>query len=194
MVAAAITPDSDITLQHVGINPTRVGVINILRQMGTKISLSNEHEVGGEPVADIRVQYAQLQGIQIPQDQVPLAIDEFPVLFIAAACAKGTTTLTGAEELRVKESDRIQSMADGLNTLGIDARATADGIIIVGGQLGGGHVLSHHDHRIAMAFAIAGLRAAGEITIEECNNVATSFPQFIQTAASIGLNIGIESP
>ena len=194
MVAAAITPDSDITLQHVGINPTRVGVINILRQMGTKISLSNEHEVGGEPVADIRVQYAQLQGIQIPQDQVPLAIDEFPVLFIAAACAKGTTTLTGAEELRVKESDRIQSMADGLNTLGIDARATADGIIIVGGQLGGGHVLSHHDHRSAMAFAIAGLRAAGEITIEECNNVATSFPQFIQTAASIGLNIGIESP
>lgn len=192
MVAAAITPDSDITLQHVGINPTRIGVINILRQMGTRISLSNEIEVGGEPVADIRVQHGTLKGIKIPQDQVPLAIDEFPVLFIAAACAQGTTILSGAEELRVKESDRIQSMADGLNTLGIEASATEDGIVIVGGQLGGGHLLSHHDHRIAMAFAIAGLRATGEITIEDCSNVATSFPHFIETASAIGLTIETE--
>lgn len=192
MVAAAITPDSDITLQHVGINPTRVGVINILRQMGARISLSNEIEVGGEPVADIRVQHAPLKGIQIPQDQVPLAIDEFPVLFIAAACATGTTLLAGAEELRVKESDRIQSMADGLNTLGIEASATADGIVIVGGQLGGGHVLSHHDHRIAMAFAIAGLRSTAEITIEDCSNVVTSFPGFIEAASAIGLTIETE--
>ncbi|MDA8681959.1 bifunctional prephenate dehydrogenase/3-phosphoshikimate 1-carboxyvinyltransferase [Porticoccaceae bacterium] len=192
MVAAAITPDSDITLQHVGINPTRIGVINILRQMGTRISLSNEIEVGGEPVADICVQHGTLKGIKIPQDQVPLAIDEFPVLFIAAACAQGTTILSGAEELRVKESDRIQSMADGLNTLGIEASATEDGIVIVGGQLGGGHLLSHHDHRIAMAFAIAGLRATGEITIEDCSNVATSFPHFIETASAIGLTIETE--
>lgn len=193
MVAAAITPDSDIILPHVGINPTRIGVINILRQMGAQLSLSNEREVGGEPVADIRIQYGELKGIEIPVDQVPLAIDEFPVLFIAAACAKGTTILTGAEELRVKESDRIQSMADGLVTLGIDAQATADGIVIVGGELRGGRVLSHHDHRIAMAFAIAGLRAKGEITVEGCNNVATSFPDFINSAAAIGLKIQVET-
>ena len=193
MVAAAITPGSEINLQHVGINPTRVGVINILRQMGTHISLSNQREVGGEPVADIKVEYGKLKGIDIPTDQVPLAIDEFPVLFIAAACAEGTTTLTGAEELRVKESDRIQSMADGLVTLDIDARSTADGIVIVGGQLGGGHVRSHHDHRIAMAFAIAGLRATDEIVVEGCNNVATSFPNFIDAASAIGLDISVET-
>ena len=193
MVAAAITPGSEINLQHVGINPTRVGVINILRQMGTHISLSNQREVGGEPVADIKVEYGKLKGIDIPADQVPLAIDEFPVLFIAAACAEGTTTLTGAEELRVKESDRIQSMADGLVTLDIDARSTADGIVIVGGQLGGGHVRSHHDHRIAMAFAIAGLRATDEIVVEGCNNVATSFPNFIDAASAIGLDISVET-
>ena len=193
MVAAAITPGSEINLQHVGINPTRVGVINILRQMGTHISLSNQREVGGEPVADIKVEYGKLKGIDIPTDQVPLAIDEFPVLFIAAACAEGTTTLTGAEELRVKESDRIQSMADGLVTLGVDARSTADGIVIVGGQLGGGYVRSHHDHRIAMAFAIAGLRATDEIVVEGCNNVATSFPNFIDAASAIGLDISVET-
>jgi 3-phosphoshikimate 1-carboxyvinyltransferase len=192
MVAAAITPNSDITLLHVGINPTRIGVINILRQMGAKITLSHERDIGGEPVADIRVEYAELKGITIPEDQVPLAIDEFPVLFIAAACAVGITTLTGAEELRVKESDRIQSMADGLNTLGIDAQPTADGIRIVGGELGSGRIVSHHDHRIAMAFSVAGLRAAGNIVIEGCNNVATSFPTFIAAAESVGLSISVE--
>jgi len=193
MVAAAITPGSDITLRHVGVNPTRIGVINILRQMGTSIELSNEREVGGEPVADIRVRHAELRGVTIPESQVPLAIDEFPVLFVAAACASGETVLTGAEELRVKESDRIQSMADGLVTLGIDAQATADGIRIQGGQLGSGTVHSHDDHRIAMAFAIAGLRASGKITILECNNVATSFPGFVDLAAAIGLAIDIDT-
>jgi len=193
MVAAAVTPGSDITLRHVGVNPTRIGVINILRQMGTSIELSNEREVGGEPVADIRVRHAELRGVTIPESQVPLAIDEFPVLFVAAACASGETVLTGAEELRVKESDRIQSMADGLVTLGIDAQATADGIRIQGGQLGSGTVHSHDDHRIAMAFAIAGLRASGKITILECNNVATSFPGFVDLAAAIGLAIDIDT-
>lgn len=193
MVAAAIVPGSDITLRHVGVNPTRVGVINILRQMGARIDLSNEIEVGGEPVADIRVQYGRLQGINIPEDQVPLAIDEFPVLFIAAACAEGVTVLTGAEELRVKESDRIQSMADGLVTLGIDAQPTADGIRIVGGQLGSGEVHSHDDHRIAMAFTIAGLRANGEILIHDCNNVATSFPNFTDLARQIGIDLHSET-
>jgi len=193
MVAAAITPGSDITLRHVGVNPTRVGVINILRQMGTHIELSNQIEVGGEPVADIRVRHGELKGIEIPEDQVPLAIDEFPVLFVAAACAEGVTVLTGAEELRVKESDRIQSMADGLVTLGIDAQPTADGIRIVGGQLGSGEVHSHDDHRIAMAFTIASLRASGEILVHDCNNVATSFPNFVDLAEQVGIQINRET-
>jgi 3-phosphoshikimate 1-carboxyvinyltransferase len=193
MVAAAIVPGSDITLRHVGVNPTRVGVINILRQMGANIVLSNELDVGGEPVADVRVRYAPLKGITIPKDQVPLAIDEFPAIFIAAACAEGTTILSGAEELRVKESDRIQSMADGLVILGIDAQPTVDGICILGGQLGSGSVHSHDDHRIAMAFSIAALRASGEIIVLDCNNVGTSFPDFVGLAGQIGINLTSET-
>lgn len=189
MVGAAIAEGSDITLTHVGINPTRIGVINILRLMGADITLSNEGLTGGEPVADIRVRYAPLKGINIPEDQVPLAIDEFPALFVAAACAEGTTVLTGAEELRVKESDRIQAMADGLKTLGIDAQPTPDGIIINGGIIGSGEVESHDDHRIAMSFAIAGLQAGGTIQINDCANVATSFPDFVGLAKAAGLDI-----
>lgn len=189
IVGASIAPDSDITLQHVGINPTRIGVINILRAMGSHIEILNEREVGGEPVADIRVRYSPLRGIRISEDQVPLAIDEFPALFIAAACAEGETILTGAEELRVKESDRIQVMADGLIALGINARPTPDGMIIQGGQLGGGTVESHGDHRIAMAFAMAALRASGEIRILDCANVNTSFPGFVTLAQQTGLRI-----
>ncbi len=187
MVGAAIAPDSDITLRHVGINPTRIGVINILKLMGANITLSNEAVTGGEPVADIRVRYAPLKGIQIPVEQVPLAIDEFPAIFIAAACADGQTVLTGAEELRVKESDRIQAMADGLTILGIDATATDDGMIIEGGTVGSGEVDSLGDHRIAMSFAIAGLQAGGTIIIKDCANVATSFPNFVELASTSGL-------
>jgi 3-phosphoshikimate 1-carboxyvinyltransferase len=189
MVGAAISEGSDITLQHVGINPTRIGVINILRLMGADLEVQNEREVGGEPVADIRVRASQLKGIRIPEEQVPLAIDEFPALFVAAACAEGETVLTGAEELRVKESDRIQVMADGLVTLGIDARSTPDGIVIQGGTLGSGTVESHGDHRIAMSFAMAALRAAGPIIINDCANVNTSFPDFVGLAAGAGLSI-----
>ena len=189
MVAASIAEGSDLTLEHVGINPTRIGVINILRAMGADITLSNEREVGGEPVADIRVRYAPLKGIEIPEDQVPLAIDEFPALFIAAACAEGRTVLRGAEELRVKESDRIQVMADGLQTLGIRAEPTPDGVIIDGGVIGGGTIDSHMDHRIAMSFAIASLRATADIRITDCIHVATSFPGFIDLASSVGIQI-----
>jgi cyclohexadieny/prephenate dehydrogenase / 3-phosphoshikimate 1-carboxyvinyltransferase len=192
MVAASIVPGSDVTLEHVGINPTRVGVINILKLMGADITLLDERTVGGEPVADIRIRYARLRGINIPEDQVPLAIDEFPVLFVAAACAEGKTILTGAEELRVKESDRIQAMADGLEMLGIQAVPTADGIEIEGGRLTGSgaeRISSHDDHRIAMAFAVAGLVAAGNITIDECQNVATSFPGFVALAAKTGFKL-----
>jgi 3-phosphoshikimate 1-carboxyvinyltransferase len=187
LVGASIAPGSDLLLEHVGINPTRIGVINILRAMGADIELSNEQVVGGEPVADIRVKGTQLRGIRIPEDQVPLAIDEFPALFVAAACAEGETILTGARELRVKESDRIQVMADGLQILGIDARPTEDGMVLQAGSLGSGRVHSHGDHRIAMAFAMAALRAKGTIEIEDCANVKTSFPDFVSLAGKAGL-------
>jgi cyclohexadieny/prephenate dehydrogenase / 3-phosphoshikimate 1-carboxyvinyltransferase len=191
MVAASIAPGSDLTLTHVGINPTRIGVINILRLMGADLTLSNERTVGGEPVADIRVRYAPLKGIRIPEDQVPLAIDEFPALFVAAACAEGETVLTGAEELRVKESDRIQAMADGLQILGVDAKPTSDGIVIQGGPMGGGEVETHHDHRIAMSFAIAALRASAPIRVKDATNVATSFPTFVELAKQTGISLEV---
>ena len=189
MVAASIADGSEITLQHVGVNPTRTGVIDILKLMGAKIELINQRDIGGEPVADIRVKSAKLKGIDIPLHLVPLAIDEFPVLFIAAACADGTTRLSGAEELRVKESDRIQVMADGLVRLGIEAQTHTDGIIIQGGILAGGEVESHGDHRIAMAFSVASLRANDEIHIKDCTNVNTSFPGYVELAQKAGIRI-----
>ncbi|WP_106478347.1 bifunctional prephenate dehydrogenase/3-phosphoshikimate 1-carboxyvinyltransferase [Phytohalomonas tamaricis] len=189
LVAASITPGADLTLEHVGINPTRIGVINILQAMGADIELLNQREVGGEPVADLRVRHAKLKGIDIPVDQVPLAIDEFPVLFVAAANATGMTRLRGAEELRVKESDRIQAMADGLTTLGVINTVCEDGIDITGGAYGGGRIDSLGDHRIAMAFSVAGLRASSEIIIDDCANVATSFPSFLELAAAVGMRV-----
>jgi 3-phosphoshikimate 1-carboxyvinyltransferase len=189
MVGACITPGADVTLENVGINPTRCGVVTILQQMGADIALLDTREVCGEPVADIRVRGSRLHGIRIPGDQVPLAIDEFPAIFIAAACAEGETQLGGAAELRVKESDRIQVMADGLKALGIDARPRDDGMLIQGGTLRGGSVESHGDHRIAMAFSMAALRSTGAIHINECANVNTSFPGFVELAAGAGLRI-----
>ncbi len=191
MVGASIAKDADVTLRHVGMNPTRTGVIDILKLMGADIEIMNPHEVGGEPVADLRIKSATLKGIAIPEHLVPLAIDEFPVLFVAAACANGKTVLTGAEELRVKESDRIQVMADGLKILGVDAVPTPDGMVVNGGPLGMGVVESHGDHRIAMAFSIAGLRASGPITIHDCANVNTSFPTFVTLAQRLGLEVNV---
>jgi 3-phosphoshikimate 1-carboxyvinyltransferase len=192
LVAASIAPGSDLVLEHVGVNPTRTGVIEILRLMGAHIEVLNERSVGGEPVADLRVRSAELKGIAIPEALVPLAIDEFPVLFIAAACAQGETVLTGAEELRVKESDRIQVMADGLLALGVDAQPTPDGMIIRGGIMHGGTVTTRGDHRVGMSFAIAALRATGEMQIEDCENVNTSFPGFVELAQRAGLRIRAE--
>ncbi|KAA6187079.1 3-phosphoshikimate 1-carboxyvinyltransferase [Thiohalocapsa marina] len=194
LVGASIAPGSELLLQGVGLNPTRIGVINILRAMGADIGVEGLREEGAEPVADLRVRPAPLRGIEIPADQVPLAIDEFPALFIAAACAEGETLLTGAEELRVKESDRIAVMAEGLTALGIRAEVLPDGIRIVGrGQrpdvFTGGRVHSHDDHRIAMSFAMAALRASGPVEIEDCANVDTSFPGFAALAAGAGLGI-----
>ena len=200
MVGAAITEGSDVTLEAVGINPTRTGVIEILKQMGADLTVENERIAGGEPIADIRIRGTRtLKGIHMPEDQVPLAIDEFPALFIAAACAEGQTLLTGAAELRVKESDRIQVMADGLKTMGIDCTPTEDGIIIEGkgksGEWGaiftGGEIESHHDHRIAMSFSMAGLRNSGEIKIVGTETVATSFPTFTQLTNQAGLQIQV---
>ena len=192
LVAGSIAEDSELVLEHVGINPTRTGVIDILKLMGGDISLENQREVGGEPVADIRVRSAKLKGIDIPEDLVPLAIDEFPVLFVAAAVAEGRTVLRGAEELRVKESDRIQVMADGLQALGVKVEPTPDGIVIDGGAIGGGEVYSHGDHRIAMAFSVASLRASAPIRIHDCANVATSFPNFLALAAQVGIRVAEE--
>ncbi len=193
LVGASIAPGSDLTLEHVGINPTRTGVIDILRLMGADIEVQNPRTVGGEPVADLRVRAAPLRGIRIPEALVPLAIDEFPVLFVAAACAAGETVLTGAEELRAKESDRIQVMADGLVAMGIDARPTADGIVIQGGAFArGAEIATHHDHRIAMSFTIAGLRGAGTHVIRDAGFVDTSFPGFVELARTAGIDVRAE--
>lgn len=200
MVGAAITENSDVTLEAVGINPTRTGIIEILKQMGADLTVENERIAGGEPIADIRIRGSRtLKGIHMPEDQVPLAIDEFPALFIAAACAEGQTILTGAAELRVKESDRIQVMADGLKSMGIDCTPTEDGIIIEGkGKSGewdaiftGSEIESHHDHRIAMSFSMAGLRTSGAIKIVGTETVATSFPTFTALTELAGLSIQV---
>jgi 3-phosphoshikimate 1-carboxyvinyltransferase len=189
MVAGLIAKSGEIMIRNVGMNPTRIGAINILKAMNGDLSVTNERMAGGEPVADIIVKSSKLQGIDVNERDVPLAIDEFPAIFIAAACAQGVTRLRGAEELRVKESDRIQAMADGLAILGIECTVFEDGIDINGGEMGSGTVHSHDDHRIAMSFAIGSLRSTGIITILDCDNVATSFPNFVSLANKVGLSI-----
>ena len=197
VVLAAIAPAAEVILREVGINPTRAGALAILRRMGARIEIENERQLGGEPVADIRVRAgARLRGVEIGADETPAAIDEFPAIFIAAACADGETRLTGAGELRLKESDRIAAMAAGLRALQIDARPSADGICIrgAGGAVdsrpvfAGGAVDSCGDHRVAMSFAVAAARAAAPIEIADCANVATSFPDFVAQARAVGLD------
>jgi len=194
LVGAAMSPGSDLMIEHVGVNPTRTGVLDLLRLMGADIEVSEAHssswaDEGGEPVADVRVRGGALRGVEIPERLVPLAIDEFPALFIAAAAARGETVLSGAEELRYKESDRIETMARGLRTLGIEARPTADGIVIRGGVLQGGVVDSASDHRVAMAFAMAGLAVHGSIEVADCDHIPTSFPGFVEVAQRAGLRV-----
>ena len=196
LVAAAICPGSDLSLRHVGMNPTRIGVLHVLRAMGADITELNPRTVGGEPVADLHVRGGHLRGIAIDPAWVPLAIDEFPALFIAAACAEGTTELRGAEELRVKESDRIQVMADGLAAIGFPVTVLPDGMRI-GGRGGevtpfaGGTIQSHGDHRIAMSFTVAALRSRGAIRVEDTANVGTSFPGFVDLARQVGLGVQV---
>jgi len=181
-----------LIIENVGMNPTRTGLLEILRSMGGDIEVLRARDSGAEPVADLLVRTSSLEGIEVPEALVPLAIDEFPVLFIAAACAAGETVVTGAEELRVKESDRIAAMAAGLKILGVEHEVLPDGMRIQGRSgtaFGGGDIDSHGDHRVAMSFGIASLRASDPIVIRDVANVATSFPGFVELARSVGLNI-----
>lgn len=193
LIAGSIAQGDGLTIKGVGINPTRTGLLDILALMGANLRVVNHRSAGAEPVADIEVRPAKLKGIHVPEHLVPLAIDEFPALFIAAACADGETLVTGAEELRVKESDRIAVMAEGLTAMGVTSEVLPDGIRIQGRPNGpvfsGGNVDSHGDHRIAMSFAIASLRAAAPIRIADVANVATSFPDFPGIARAAGLNV-----
>ncbi len=192
LVAGALAAEAGLTIRNVGINPTRTGVISILRSMGADIVIEGEREAGGEPVADITVRRSALRGIEVDPDLVPLAIDEFPVLFVAAACARGETLFSGIGELRVKESDRIAAMAEGLRTLGVDVEETVDSALVRGGaRLTGGRVDSHGDHRIAMAFAVAGLAAAAPIDIVDTANVGTSFPGFAAVCREAGIGLEV---
>jgi 3-phosphoshikimate 1-carboxyvinyltransferase len=179
LVAALIVPGSELLVRNVGINPTRSGIIDILRDMGGDLTLLDERQLSGEPVADILVRSSRLKGIEIGGEVVPRAIDEFPVISVAAACAEGTTVIRDARELRVKETDRIAAMVSGLTSVGAQVEGTEDGMIISGvEQLTGGHVESCGDHRIAMSLAIAALTAAGPVTIGDTGCTATSFPNF----------------
>ena len=189
MVAASIVPGSKLLLEHVCVNPTRTGIIDVLKVMGADIRLINPRAVGGEPVADIEVNYVGLKGAEIDPKLVPLAIDEFPVICIAAACAEGVTTVSGAEELRHKESDRIAAMVKGLRAIGVDVEERKDGMVVTGGSIAGGEVETFNDHRIAMSFAVAGGVSEGSIVVKEADHVATSFPNFVELAQKAGLAI-----
>lgn len=190
LVAASIIPGSALRLKQVGLNPRRTGLLHALRLMGADITEENPAEQGGEPVADLVVRYAPLKGARIPEALVPDMIDEFPALFVAAAAAEGQTVVSGAAELRVKESDRLAAMATGLRALGMQVDETEDGATLHGGvRLGSGTIESHGDHRIAMAFAIAGQISDGEVRINDIANVATSFPDFDGLARSAGFNL-----
>ncbi len=189
LVAGCLGARDGLTIENVGVNPTRIGLLTILREMGAEIELRAERRVGAEPVADLWVKQSDLKGIVVPPELVPLAIDEFPILFIAATAAAGTTVVSGAEELREKETDRIAVMARGLEALGVEVEETPDGARLVGGPMSGGAVDSRGDHRIAMAFAVASLRASTPIDIHNTAEVATSFPNFLDVAAAVGLEI-----
>jgi 3-phosphoshikimate 1-carboxyvinyltransferase len=189
ILAAIFAKDCEVRITGVGVNPTRTGVIDILGRMGADISLDNVRLFGEEPVADIVVRSSHLHGIDVPAEVVSLAIDEFPLLFVAAGAAIGETRFSGLGELRVKESDRIASMASGLQTLGVSVEETGDGATIRGAEFSGGKIDSCGDHRVAMAFAIAGIRAEQPLRIDDTTAVNTSFPGFADCLQGLGANI-----
>jgi 3-phosphoshikimate 1-carboxyvinyltransferase len=191
LVAGCLAAEKPLLLRSVGINPTRTGLLQLLLQMGADIKVHpHPGPKDAEPIADLEVRKSRLKGIRVSEDLVPLSIDEFPVFFIAAACAEGETVVRGAEELRVKETDRLAAMADGLTAIGVENELYPDGLRIRGGNgFKGGTVDSRGDHRIAMAFAVSSLRARGEIEILDVANVATSFPGFVEISRTAGLHI-----
>jgi 3-phosphoshikimate 1-carboxyvinyltransferase len=190
LVAALIVPGSDITIVNVGMNPTRAGLINVLQAMGADITLQNPRSVGGEPVADLHVRHSALTGIDVPPEGAPSMIDEYPILFVAAAFAQGKTTMRGLDELRVKESDRIAVMAAGLSACGVPCTELEDGLTVTGtgGDRvpGGATVATHLDHRIAMSLAILGLHSRSPVTIDDARPIATSFPTFVAMMQDLG--------
>jgi len=189
ILATLLSADAEVEIKDVGVNPTRTGVIDILRDMGADISVQNVRMFGEEPVADLSVRASRLHGIDVDPASVSLAIDEFPLLFIAAACATGKTRFSGIAELRVKESDRIAVMAEGLRALSVTVDETEDGAVVHGGQLYGGNVYSHGDHRVAMSFAVAATVAKWAVHIADTDSVDTSFPGFVECLRSLGVNI-----
>ena len=189
VLAALLAPECEVVIMNVGVNPTRTGAIDILRDMGADIGLDNVRLFGEEPVADITVRSSKLTGIDVDPARVSLAIDEFPMLFVAAACARGKTTFSGIEELRVKESDRIGVMVEGLRQLGATVDETDDGAVVHGTRLEGGRIMSQGDHRVAMAFAVAATVAEWTVRIDDTDAVATSFPGFVNCLSSLGISI-----
>jgi 3-phosphoshikimate 1-carboxyvinyltransferase len=189
IVAALIAGTGTLVVRGVGVNPTRTALIGVLRKMGADIRLHARPTAGAEPVADIEVRPGKLHGITVPASCVPVAIDELPILFAAAAVAEGETVVTGAAELRVKESDRLAAMAAGLAAVGIEVEMRPDGLRVRGGEVSGGTVESHGDHRIAMTFAVLAARARSAIVVRGAQNVATSFPGFVQAARAAGLRL-----
>ena len=189
ILAAVLSKSADVLIRNVGVNPTRTGIIDILQSMGADICLENPQLKGNEPVADIRARASQLKGGPVDPAMVSLAIDEFPVLFVAAAAATGTKIFSGLAELRVKESDRIATMADGLQRLGIQVEETDDGAIVKGGKFSGGRVDSFGDHRVAMSLAVAGTIASGPVTVSNVAAVDTSFPGFSDCMQALGVDI-----
>jgi 3-phosphoshikimate 1-carboxyvinyltransferase len=192
IVGATIVPGSDVTIQQVGINPTRTGLLDVMARMGADIQLLNRREEAGEPIADIRVKSARLRGVEVGPDLIPQTIDEFPILSVAAAVAEGDTIVCGAEELRVKESDRIATMSAELRAMGAEITENPDGMVVRGlgtaeanGRLQGAHGRSHGDHRVAMSLAIAALTASTSTQIDETACIETSFPTFHRTLVEL---------
>ncbi len=191
VLAGCLATAGELVIERVGLNPTRIGILRILELMGANLRVEMAPDEGGEPVGRLVVRPGRLRGIEIPPELVPLAIDEFPVIFVAAGLATGETVIRGAEELRHKESDRIRVMAAGLRALGIEVDELPDGARIRGGRLQGGTIDSGGDHRVAMSFAVGASRAAGPVAILNTANVATSYPGFVAQARTIGLDIRV---
>jgi 3-phosphoshikimate 1-carboxyvinyltransferase len=191
IVGTLLSQGAEVIIENLGINPTRTGAIDILLGMGADIQLENRRQFGDEPVADLRVRSSSLAGAEVDPALVSLAIDEFPALFVAAAAAEGRTVFSGLEELRVKESDRITAMADGLRRLGVQVEETPDGAVVLGGGFSGGEVESFHDHRVAMSLAMAGTVASGDVLIRGVDNVSTSFPGFRECVVRLGANVQV---